>query len=72
MPFSLILIFISFEKSIPINLKVLFFLVCLVDLAIDRISWNVLNVFYDILVISKIDFTELFKNDNYGFHNYIS
>ena len=47
-------------------------MVCLVDLAIDRISWNVLNVFYDILFISKIDFTELFKNDNYGFHNYIS
>ena len=24
---------------------------------IDRISWNALNVFYDILVINKIDFT---------------
>ena len=39
---------------------------------IDRISRNALNVFYDILVISKIDFTGLFKNNNYGFHDYIS
>jgi len=42
------------------------------DLIIDRIALNMLNVFYDILVISKIDFTELFKNNNYGFHDYIS
>lgn len=47
-------------------------MVCLVDLVIDRIAWNALNVFYDILVIGKIDFTELFKNNNYGFHDYIS
>jgi len=39
---------------------------------IDRISWNALNVFYDIFIISKIDFMELFKNNNYGFHDYIS
>ena len=32
---------------------------------IDRIAWYVLNVFYDFLVISKINFMGLFKNNNY-------
>lgn len=73
MPFSLILIFISLERfRANLKCKGLIILVRLVDLVIDRISWNALNVFYDILVIGKIDFTELFKNNNYGFHDYIS
>lgn len=45
---------------------------CMQNKIIDRIAWNALNVFYDIFIISKIDFMELFKNNNYGFHDYIS
>ena len=41
----------------------------MMDKKIDRIAWNVLNRLYGFLIIGKIHFIELFKNNNYNFHN---